>query len=101
MVDPVTSSIAGRLRPAREAEDTTLPARAVAQGQEAAPTRREADRVILSAEARGMPAELKAGPPMDIEIVRKIKEQIAEGKYPIDLEAITDSLFQSYRELAN
>ena len=59
------------------------------------------DRVILSAEARGMPAELKAGPPMDIEIVRKIKEQIAEGKYPIDLEAITDSLFQSYRELAN
>jgi anti-sigma28 factor (negative regulator of flagellin synthesis) len=38
---------------------------------------------------------------MDIEIVRKIKEQIAEWKYPIDLEAITDSLFQSYRELAN
>ena len=29
----------------------------------------------------------------------KIKEAIAEGKYPIDLEKITDSLFENYLEL--
>ena len=32
-------------------------------------------------------------------MVAKIKEAISEGKYPIDLEKITESLFENYMEL--
>jgi len=39
------------------------------------------------------------GPPFDLEIVSKIKKEIAEGKYPIDLEAITESLYEAYVDL--
>ena len=60
------------------------------------------DSVSLSAAAQSMPAELKdPSPPMDLEIVKRIKDAIAEGKYPIDLEKITESLFQDYLELVN
>lgn len=58
-----------------------------------------ADGVELSKAAQAMPSATEAGPPFDLELVSRIKEQIAEGRYPIDLEAITDSLFNSYRDL--
>jgi negative regulator of flagellin synthesis FlgM len=47
-----------------------------------------------------MPAALKAGPPIDIETVTRIREAIAENRYPIDLNAITESLFQSFLEVS-
>ena len=46
-----------------------------------------------------MPSAIEAGPPFDLELVSRTKEQIAEGRYPIDLEAITVCLFDSYRDL--
>lgn len=58
-----------------------------------------ADGVELSKAAQAMPGGMDVGPPFDLELVSKIKKEIAEGRYPIDLEAITDSLFESYRDL--
>lgn len=58
-----------------------------------------ADGVELSKAAQAMPSAIEARPPFDLELVSRIKEEIAEGRYPIDLEAITDSLFDSYRDL--
>ncbi|MBR9649670.1 flagellar biosynthesis anti-sigma factor FlgM [Thalassovita aquimarina] len=58
------------------------------------------DAVSLSATASTLPGELKAGPPFDTEAVNRIKNQLAEGKYPVDVDKITDSLFQGYMELA-
>jgi negative regulator of flagellin synthesis FlgM len=55
----------------------------------------------ISTSAQGIPAELKAGPPIELELVTRIQEAIAEGNYPIDLDAITESLFESYLELNN
>jgi negative regulator of flagellin synthesis FlgM len=103
MVEPINTS-QGRPRIVKPGEDigigaagkptagTVLPAAMPAAG----------DSVKLSASAQAVPAELKeAGPPMDLEIVKRIKDAISEGKYPIDLEKITESLFQDYLELTN
>jgi negative regulator of flagellin synthesis FlgM len=57
--------------------------------------------VTLSPAAASLPDELKSGPPIDLPIVAEIKEAIAQGKYPIDLEAITESLFENYLELVS
>lgn len=102
MVEPINTSQA-RPRIVRPGEDTAVAggggpsAAGKANPATASPT---GDSVSLSAAAQSVPAELKeAGPPMDLEIVKRIKDAIAEGKYPIDLEKITESLFQDYLEL--
>jgi negative regulator of flagellin synthesis FlgM len=100
MVDPITAS--GRPRIARPGEEMGPALAGVAQaapGQGTA-SKSASDVVSLSQTAQSLPPELsESGPPMDLEIVKRIKEAIAEGKYPIDLEAITDSLFQDFLEL--
>ncbi len=68
------------------------------QVQGAAPAA-SVDQVELSQAAQALPGGKEVGPPFDLEIVSRIKEQIAEGRYPIDLEAITESLFDSYQDL--
>lgn len=103
MMEPISTSQA-RPRLVRPGEDIGLPAKGTGKAATNAPVAVPAagDSVTLSATAQTLPAELKdAGPPMDLESVKRIKDAIAEGKYPIDLEKITESLFQDYLELAN
>ena len=38
-------------------------------------------------------------PPIDVESVSKIKEAIANGEYPIDLDAVADMLLDAYKEM--
>jgi negative regulator of flagellin synthesis FlgM len=59
-----------------------------------------ADSISFSPAARALPSDLKAGPPIDMESVSRIRDAIAENKYPIDLQAITESLFQSFLEIS-
>lgn len=101
MVDPISTSVA-RPRISRPGEDAGLPVQGSAVGvpSTAVQTQTAAgDSVTLSPTAQALPEELKGGPPVDLTIVTKIKEAIAEGRYPIDLEAITESLFENYLEL--
>lgn len=79
---------AGRLQQSKGAATTTPPAAA-------------GESMQISTSTQAMPAELKAGPPIELELVTRIQEAIAEGNYPIDLDAITESLFESYLELNN
>lgn len=102
MVEPINTS-QGRIRSLKAGDDVGLsqagtnPASVPATP---AAARASGDSLTLSASAQAVPAELKeAGPPMDLEIVQRIKDAIAEGKYPIDLEKITESLFRDYLEL--
>lgn len=100
MVEPVMNSI-GRLRPSRLAEDEATPVGRAAAGAAVRPAGTGADAVDLSATATaGLPQELRAGPPMDLEIVKRIRDAIAEGKYPIDIDKITEAMFASFREMA-
>lgn len=99
MVDPISTS-AARPRIARPGEEAGAPVQgSIATGSAPAVGPAAGDSVTLSPAAQSLPAELKGGPPIDLTIVAKIKEAIAEGKYPIDLEKITDSLFENYLEL--
>ena len=77
-----------------KAKDASGPAGTAAPGA--------VDGVELSKTAQAMPSSgIDVGPPFDLELVTRIKKEIAEGRYPIDLEAITDSLFDSYRDLVS
>ena len=44
-------------------------------------------------------AEFTKKPPIDVESVSKIKEAIANGEYPIDLDAVADMLLDTYKEM--
>ena len=37
-------------------------------------------------------------PPVNIEVVNEIRQKVSEGRYPIDLNAITNKLFESIKE---
>jgi negative regulator of flagellin synthesis FlgM len=102
MVDPISTS-AARPRISRPGEDAGLPVQGSAPGgaTSAVLTPPAGDSVTLSPAAASLPDELKSGPPIDLPIVTEIKEAIAQGKYPIDLEAITESLFENYLELVS
>ena len=60
-----------------------------------------ADEVMLSdSAALSMGEKLAAkNPPFDLQTVSRIKEAIAEGRYPIDTKAITESLFEGLSEM--
>ena len=44
-------------------------------------------------------ADFTNKPPIDVEGVSKIKEAIANGEYPIDLDAVADMLLDAYKEM--
>ncbi len=44
-------------------------------------------------------ADMASSPPIDVEAVARIKDAIANGKYPVDLDKISDMLMDAYRDL--
>ena len=44
-------------------------------------------------------AGMASSPPIDVEAVARIKDAIANGKYPVDLDKISDMLMDAYRDL--
>ena len=44
-------------------------------------------------------ADFTQKPPIDVENVSKIKEAIAKGEYPINLDAVADMLLDAYKEM--
>ena len=43
--------------------------------------------------------DLASSAPVDADKVSKIKQAISSGKYPLDLDKISDALMQAYREM--
>ena len=41
---------------------------------------------------------LSSEPTVNIEVVNEIRQKVSEGRYPIDLNAITNKLFESIKE---
>ena len=103
MVDSINSGGAPQLK--RAADDAAGAARL--KGNKSAGTAVPAspvsgapagDTMEIKSAIVSVPQELKQ-PPIELALVTKLQEQIANGDYPIDLDAITDSLFESYLEL--
>lgn len=59
------------------------------------------DQVMLSDSAALTMGDTLAAknPPFDLQTVTRIKEAIAEGRYPIDTKAIAESLFAGFSEM--
>jgi anti-sigma28 factor (negative regulator of flagellin synthesis) len=38
------------------------------------------------------------GPPVDRSLVNEIKTKVEQGRYPIDLDIVTEKMFESFRE---
>lgn len=43
-------------------------------------------------------AKLADGPPIDQSLVNEIKTKVEQGRYPIDLDALTEKMFESFQE---
>ena len=54
---------------------------------------------LKSAEIASSVKEMAAAAPVDMKNVDRIKSAIKEGKYPIDIDKISDALMDAYREL--
>ena len=46
-----------------------------------------------------MVSEMAKSAPIDVDKVSQIKEAISTGKYPLDMDKLSDALMQAYREM--
>ena len=55
--------------------------------------------VVDIKDAKKLVKEMAQSAPIDVDKVAKIKEAISSGKYPLDLDKLSDALMQAYREM--
>ena len=97
MVDSVKSAIS-RIETAKTQKAGSQVSARPASAQSAAPA--EQDSVQLkSAEIAASAKEMASVAPVNMENVNRIKAAIKEGKYPIDIDRISDALMDAYRDL--
>jgi negative regulator of flagellin synthesis FlgM len=101
MVDSVKNAISRIETP--KVRKTDIPSDKGARGSNSAQAQASAavsDSVQLkSAEIASSVKEMAAAAPVDMKNVDRIKSAIKEGKYPIDIDKISDALMDAYREL--
>ena len=94
MVDAIKNTV-GRLDLQKARPSDTRNASAQAS---AAAASGDSVKVSNAASAKAV-AQMAEAPPIDGEAVRRIKEAIARGEYPINVERISDALMHAYREM--
>ena len=57
------------------------------------------DNVVDLNDTKKLISDLASSVPIDTDKVAKIKAAISSGKYPLDLDKISDALMQAYREM--
>ena len=55
--------------------------------------------VVDIKDTKKLVSEMAQSAPIDVDKVAKIKEAISTGKYPLDLDKLSDALMQAYREM--
>ena len=101
MVDSVKSAISRIETPKARKADAPSAQNAqgskIAQAQSAAAASNSVQ--LKSAEIAATAKEMASAAPVDMENVNRIKSAIKEGRYPIDIDKISDALMDAYREL--
>ena len=97
MVDAIKNTVSRLdLQKARPSDTRNAPA-APAQASAAAASG-DSVKVSNAASAKAV-TQMSETPPIDGEAVRRIKEAIARGEYPINVDRISDALMHAYREM--
>ena len=96
MVDAIKNSVNRLdLTKARSSETRSAPAGA---NRTAAPAVSDNVKVSDAASSKVV-AQMSEAPPMNSEAVRRIKDAIARGEYPINVDRISEALMDAYREM--
>ena len=96
MVDAIKNSVNRLdLAKARSSEPRAAPAGA---NRTAAPAVSDNVKVSDAASSKVV-AQMAEAPPMNSEAVRRIKDAIARGEYPINVDRISEALMDAYREM--
>ena len=96
MVDAIKNTVNRLdLTKARSSENRTAQADA-----NRAPVQAASDNVKVSdAASSKVVAQMAEAPPVNSEAVRRIKDAIARGEYPINPDRISEALMDAYREM--
>ena len=97
MVDSVKSAIS-RIETAKTQKAGSQASARPASAQSAATAERDSVQ-LKSAEIAASAKEMASVAPVNMENVNRIKAAIKEGKYPIDIDRISDALMDAYRDL--
>ena len=96
-MDKITNNIINNL-PKKEIKENNKSVNDLANSS------RSVDKVMSSnvvdiKDTKKLVAEMAKSAPIDVDKVAKIKEAISSGKYPLDLDKLSDALMQAYREM--
>ena len=95
-MDKITNNIVNNI-PKKEIKDTN-------PSLNAAVNKESKDKIMSSnvvdiKNTKMLVKEMAQSAPIDVDKVAKIKEAISSGKYPLDLDKLSDALMQAYREM--
>ena len=96
MVDAIKTTV-NRLEPTKGRAPEGRPAGAGVATVVPSPS---VDKVTVSSVASSKAqTHLAEAPSIDMEAVRRIKDAIARGKYPIDVDRMSEALMDAYRDM--
>ena len=96
-MDKITNNIINNL-PKNEVKDTRKPLNDLVNSASKV-DKAMSSNVVDIKETKKLVSEMAKSAPIDVDKVAKIKEAISSGKYPLDLDKLSDALMQAYREM--
>ena len=96
-MDKITNNIINNL-PKKEIKDSNKSLNDVVKSSSSV-DKALSSNVVDIKDTKKLVAEMAKSAPIDVDKVAKIKEAISSGKYPLDLDKLSDALMQAYREM--
>ena len=96
-MDKITNNIINNL-PKNEVKDSRKPLNDLVNSSSSI-DKAMSSNVVDIKETKKLVSEMAKSAPIDVDKVAKIKEAISTGKYPLDLDKLSDALMQAYREM--
>ena len=96
-MDKITNNIINNL-PKKEIKDTNKSVNDLVDSSSSV-DKVMSSNVVDIKDTKKLVSEMAKSAPIDVDKVAKIKEAISSGKYPLDLDKLSDALMQAYREM--
>ena len=96
-MDKITNNIISNL-PKKEIKDSNKSVNDLVNSSSSV-DKTMSSNVVDIKDTKKLVSEMAKSAPIDVDKVAKIKEAISSGKYPLDLDKLSDALMQAYREM--